>query len=810
MTASSCLQRYVTYLKQLYIAIRTPVYDKESDLLKFKSKSYINIALVDKNSAKTMTDSDKKEMIMDRLHGHVDAIQKKKTKLNFSNVCKCEDGSVAHSVLVEGAPGVGKTTFAFELCKQWARGEILDEWGVVVIIKLRDQRTRTAQTVNDLLYHPDPEIRQAVTELVRQDGKDMLLILDGYDELTTKQRESGSVIQWLISRELLCQATLMVTSRPLATRTLHPNFQQSIDQHIEVLGFTDENIEEYINSACGNKPELVEDFKEYLSSHPFSSALMFNPLQCAIVTDLYRSHWQCGDKGFAPKTLTELYTGLVHTLLLRYLTHHPVHKDRNWRLRDMSNLPEDVKQQLKAVTALAAKGIENQQYVFDEDENVPSETLGLMQREEELTAGIGRSSSHSFLHLTLQEYLAAVNYSQQCDSPERLTQILGRDGLFSLCDFLKYYRKKREQSLFSSAPHWPAVLFLAGITQLIGIRPNLLKAGLHNSRIKSCDETSVDVSLLHLLYETQCPQLIQSTLVTSRQYISVHSRSALDWFVIGYCIANSASVWRVGKKSGANHEYFNQLKKGLKLAPQDDSGEGTIVSLEISGSWSENFKSLLKVQPFTSKTVTDIKLSGPAGCIYNSKSSSNELSKFEEVFNWYPLLEVLKIESVVIRSHFFSQQNNLHTLSLDRCKLSSEATSSLIHSLQSPHCRLHKLALYNCTIPTTDRTLLITAIVSSTTITHLLFFHFGIDTPSLTALASGLKQNRTMEELAVDDCYGFTKDAFQLLIESVDSSAVQKLIVQRYYKKLLSDCPLSRDDMVIEWYNYNIYVYMKW
>ena len=59
--------------------------------------------------------------------------------------------------------------------------------------------------------------------------------------------------------------------------------------------------------------------------------------------------------------------------------------------------------------------------MFDEeDDNVPSETLGLMQRDEELTAGIGRSSSHNFLHLTLQEYLAAVNYSQQCDSPEQL------------------------------------------------------------------------------------------------------------------------------------------------------------------------------------------------------------------------------------------------------------------------------------------------------------------------------------------------------------------------------------------------------
>ena len=312
-TVSPCMQSYVKYLKDQYISRKTPVYDKESNLLQFKSKSFINIALIDKEPAKkNMTRNVKNEMIMDRLHGNVDAIQKKKTTINFSNVCKCDDGDVALSVLVEGAPGVGKTTFAYELCKQWTRGEILQEWRVVVIIKLRDQRTRTAQTINDLLYHPDPDIHhQVVKELVEQNGKGMLLILDGYDELTTKQKEFGSVIQSLMSREPLCRATLMVTSRPLASRTLHPNFQQSIDQHIEVLGFTDKNIEEYINSSCGDNPELVKDFKEYLSCHPFSSSLMFNPLQCAIVTDLYRSHWQCGDKGFAPKTLTELYTGGV-------------------------------------------------------------------------------------------------------------------------------------------------------------------------------------------------------------------------------------------------------------------------------------------------------------------------------------------------------------------------------------------------------------------------------------------------------------------------------------------------------------------
>ena len=56
----------------------------------------------------------------------------------------------------------------------------------------------------------------------------------------------------------------------------------------------------------------------------------------------------------------------------------------------------------------------------------------------------------------------------------------------------------------------------------------------------------------------------------------------------------------------------------------------------------------------------------------------------------------------------------------------------------------------------------------------------------------------------------FTKDQFQLLIEGVDSSAVKKLWLYSDYKKLLSDCPLSRDDVVIEWYDDDNDVYKKW
>ena len=53
-----------------------------------------------------------------------------------------------------------------------------------------------------------------------------------------------------------------------------------------------------------------------------------------------------------------------------------------------------------------------------------------------------------------------------------------------------------------------------------------------------------------------------------------------------------------------------------------------------------------------------------------------------------------------------------------------------------------------------------------------------------------------------------------MLIEGVYSSAVKKLWLQKDYKKLLSGCPLSRDDVVIEWYykytSLSDDVYKKW
>ena len=67
-------------------------------------------------------------------------------------------------------------------------------------------------------------------------------MLEGYDELTEDQRTEGSILNQLLIGDCLPKASIMVTSRPLASDSLCPEFKKIIHQHIEVVGFNDENI----------------------------------------------------------------------------------------------------------------------------------------------------------------------------------------------------------------------------------------------------------------------------------------------------------------------------------------------------------------------------------------------------------------------------------------------------------------------------------------------------------------------------------------------------------------------------------------
>ena len=181
-------------------------------------------------------------------------------------------------------------------------------------MQLRDETTRTAQCLSDLLYHPRKNIREAICrEVEEREGENVLLIFEGYDELSDDQ-QTDSIFMRLLRRQSrsLRKATVVVSSRPFATKTLPHQFKNSLDQHVEIVGFNEQDIETYLTSACENNPDLLRDLKSYISTQAFISSVLYNPLHCTIVTELYLQYWQRGEKGFAPNTLTQLYTRLLY------------------------------------------------------------------------------------------------------------------------------------------------------------------------------------------------------------------------------------------------------------------------------------------------------------------------------------------------------------------------------------------------------------------------------------------------------------------------------------------------------------------
>ena len=147
--------------------------------------------------------------------------------MEMEDIGRSEDQSVAQHILVEGSPGIGKTMFSWELCRQWAKGKMLQNRDIVLMLQLRRKCVREAKSLSDLFHHDDDSIEQEVLHHIKSvEGKGVFLVLEGYDELTEDRRTEGSILNQLLIGDCLSKATIMVTSRPLASDSLCPEFMK--------------------------------------------------------------------------------------------------------------------------------------------------------------------------------------------------------------------------------------------------------------------------------------------------------------------------------------------------------------------------------------------------------------------------------------------------------------------------------------------------------------------------------------------------------------------------------------------------------
>ena len=104
------------------------------------------------------------------------------------------EGKFSKLVVIKGAPGGGKTTLSWELCRRWANGEVWTDYPLVVLLRLRDKNVQEAIELVDLLQCEDTDVSKSVYTIIRKNqGQGILFILEGLDELPPFFRENDSI-----------------------------------------------------------------------------------------------------------------------------------------------------------------------------------------------------------------------------------------------------------------------------------------------------------------------------------------------------------------------------------------------------------------------------------------------------------------------------------------------------------------------------------------------------------------------------------------------------------------------------------------
>ena len=340
------------------------------------------------------------------LHGGVDEIKKSKIPVGMDAIVTSD----SHFALVEGPPGIGKSTLCWELCRQWDALKSLQDYKIVLQLKLRERRVQNASSLQEIFYHRDKELSQnVVKEVLSSEGEGVLLIFDGFDEMPTSiVQDKGSLLMELISGTSLPRATCLVTSRPSALHHKEECFPRKF-RHIEILGFTsDESKVKYAKLAFESEPEVLASFKSFVFSNPIIKSLMYIPVNCAIISQVYKDIRR--SRKLMPKTMTQLYSTLIPVLIKRYMIEKGEWDSHHGIPSDLEDLPKDIVLSLNRVSELAYNGLlkEDIQLVFTEsDVGEGFQHLGLLSETKEMYVCEGSVSSYSFLHLSIQEFLAA-------------------------------------------------------------------------------------------------------------------------------------------------------------------------------------------------------------------------------------------------------------------------------------------------------------------------------------------------------------------------------------------------------------------
>ena len=350
--------------------------------------------------------------------------------------------------LVEGSPGIGKTTFCLKLAYDWAHGKIPAEcsfpkFELMLLLKCRDIHKDIMETISEQLLPEDTEekTKEGLFDFIKDihNQEKTLIVLDGLDELP---QGSEQFVDKLLQRRILSFCYVLATSRQ--ERGIDVRRKYCFDILLEIKGFTESDAFEYIRKHFKNVDPLHspkgESLIKEIQENTLLHALRNNPLNLLLLCVIYEDY-----EGNLPSSRSELYQVIVLCLLRRHCAKHNVEAPQ-----DNNALEKQFEESILALGELAWMCLLSDRYCFRESElaelekrykGLVSRHVGLVYKEESLRK-IKPQHDYYFLHKTFQEYLAAVFIAHKLRGNEL--------RLFERLRFHELVKKYREVLLFVS------------------------------------------------------------------------------------------------------------------------------------------------------------------------------------------------------------------------------------------------------------------------------------------------------------------------------------------------------------------------
>ena len=334
------------------------------------------------------------------------------------------------TVLIEGNPGIGKTTYCNKLAYDWATKELeqgeetssggsFPNFKVVLSLKCRDIKSDVSDAIEEQRLYGTPKEKEeelfksllwdgiddqllprGVTKqekdeffkFVRHNQQGVLLVLDGVDELPMSLLPA---LKEIIQGRMLPKCHIVVTAR----HEVGMKVRECCDTLLEMEGFTELDARNFIAKYFKTESHLAEKLLDKIDFDDNLRQLTKSPLNTALLCLL------CEDfDGVFPQSGTQLYLEIVKCVLRRY------RKKKGLPDPKCKDLTDIYKTQLKQLGRIAWKGLPHGSLFFEKSQfEICADGLleyGFLSVER------GRSKRrpslyYCFLHKTFQELFAA-------------------------------------------------------------------------------------------------------------------------------------------------------------------------------------------------------------------------------------------------------------------------------------------------------------------------------------------------------------------------------------------------------------------